>query len=178
MVISNNTITLFAKWYNNLCQLRFNILRSRLFLSLESKITTQQAHYRLGYISSDYIDNTLANTKGLQLEKDSKELKSCESCLQAKITKNRGKNSISNSSRPLELIHTDISGPYPKSHNGKRYIISFIDDYTRSAWIYPIIAKSEAIDTLKELYNMLYTNLELKIARIRANNAKEYKSIK
>ena len=25
---------------------------------------------------------------------------------------------------------------------------------------------------------MLYTNLELKIARIRANNAKEYKSIK
>ena len=83
MVISNNTITLFAKWYNNLCQLRFNISRPRLFLSnsLESKITTQQAHYRLGYISSDYINNTLANTKGLQLEKDSKELKSYESYL-------------------------------------------------------------------------------------------------
>ena len=61
---------------------------------------------------------------------------------------------------------------------GKRYVVSFIDDYTRSTWVYPIIAKSEAIDALKELYNKLYTNLELKIARIRADNAKEYQSTK
>ena len=179
MVISNSTITLFANWYNNLCQLRFNIPRLLLSNSEESKTTTTQlVHERLGHISSDYINSTLTNTKGFLLEKNPNLLKDCESCLQAKITKNKGQKSISNSSRPLELIHTDISGPYPISYNGKRYVISFIDDYTRSTWVYPITAKSEAIDTLKELYNKLYTNLELKIARIRADNAKEYQSTK
>ena len=178
MVISNSSITLFAKWYNNLCRLRFNILRLLLSNSEESKTTTQLAHERLGHISSDYINKTLAITQGLQLENQPKPLEDCISCQKAKITVNRGKNSISNSSRPLELIYTDISGLYPISYNGKRYIISFIDDYTRSTWVYSIIAKSEAIDALKEFYNKLYTNLELKIARIRADNAKEYQSTK
>jgi transposase InsO family protein len=78
----------------------------------------------------------------------------------------------------LELIHTDISGPYTLSLNKKRYFISFIDDYTRFIWIYAIAAKSEAIDALKELYNKLYTNLGLKIARIRSDNAKEFTGVK
>ena len=32
----------------------------------------------------------------------------------------------------LELIHTDICGPFPTpSWNGQQYFISFIDDYSR-----------------------------------------------
>ena len=78
----------------------------------------------------------------------------------------------------MELVYTDILGPYTPSLNKKRYFISFIDDYTRSIWIYPIAAKSEAIDALKELYNKLYTNLGFKIVRIRSDNAKEYTRVK
>src|SRR4051794_34606868 len=40
------------------------------------------------------------------------------------------------------------------------------------------MAKSEAINTLKELFNKFYMNLEFKITRIRADNVKEYTSIK
>jgi hypothetical protein len=85
---------------------------------------------------------------------------------------------LSNSQRPIELIHTDIAGPYIKSLNQKRYIITFIDDYTRALFIYPIATKGEAIDKLQHLYNKLEANLGLKIARIRADNAGEFKSIK
>jgi transposase InsO family protein len=98
--------------------------------------------------------------------------------LKAKIHRNKGQNLISNAERPLELVHTDISGPYTPSLNKKRYFISFIDDYTRSIWIYSIAAKSEAIDALKELYNKLNTNLGFKIARIRSDNAKEFIGVK
>jgi transposase InsO family protein len=76
------------------------------------------------------------------------------------------------------LIHTDISGLYTPSLNKKRYFISFINDYTRFIWIYAITAKSEVINALKELYNKFYTNLNLKIVRIRSDNAKEFTEVK
>lgn len=51
---------------------------------------------------------------------------------------------------PLELVHTDLWGPTPLSSlNGYRYYISFVDDYSRYCWIFPLTLKSEALDTFK-----------------------------
>ena len=50
----------------------------------------------------------------------------------------------------LELIHTDLWGPSPTiSRNGYKYYISFIDDYSRYTWIYPLKLKSEAFEVFK-----------------------------
>jgi hypothetical protein len=47
----------------------------------------------------------------------------------------------------LELIHTDICGPFNvKSVDGFSYFITFSDDYSRYGYIYPIREKSEALD--------------------------------
>ena len=46
----------------------------------------------------------------------------------------------------LELIHADICGPItPTSNSNKRYILIFIDDYSRKAWVYFLVEKSEAL---------------------------------
>jgi hypothetical protein len=51
----------------------------------------------------------------------------------------------------LELIHSDIYEPItPASYSGKRYILSFIDDFNMKAWIYLLVQKSEAFECLKE----------------------------
>jgi len=43
----------------------------------------------------------------------------------------------------LELVHTDICGPFPTtSWNGQQYFIMFIDDYSRYGYLYLIHEKS------------------------------------
>jgi hypothetical protein len=50
----------------------------------------------------------------------------------------------------LEIIHTDICGPFPvKSVDGYDSFITFIYDYSRYGYIYPIKERSEALDKFK-----------------------------
>ena len=54
----------------------------------------------------------------------------------------RGKES--RASCILGLIHSDISGPMPiTSMNGSRYLLTFIDDFSRYTWVFFIKKKSE-----------------------------------
>ena len=44
----------------------------------------------------------------------------------------------------LDLVHTDVCGPFTEeSLGGSLYFVSFVDDYSRYAWIYPIASKSD-----------------------------------
>ena len=45
--------------------------------------------------------------------------------------------------QPLELIHSDI---YEQTKGGKKYFITFIDDYTRYCYIYRLRSKDETIE--------------------------------
>jgi transposase InsO family protein len=47
-------------------------------------------------------------------------------------------------------VHADICGPIsPSSHSNKRYLITFIDDFSRKIWVYFLTEKSEAFTTFK-----------------------------
>jgi hypothetical protein len=180
LIISNDKIIMSANWIANLCRLQFSYksYNDRLYLA-KHQLPIDLIHQRLAHFSNDYIAKTIANTKGLeQIQHTIENSIACKPCLEGKSHKTKGQNKLSDSLRPLELIHTDIAGPFLKSLNSKRYIITFIDDYTRSIFIYPIATKGEAIDKLRHLYSKLEASTDLKIARIRADNAKEFKSIK
>lgn len=50
----------------------------------------------------------------------------------------------------LELIHSDICGPFnPTSNGGKHYFITFIDDSSRKTWTYFLQEKSEAFSVFR-----------------------------
>lgn len=54
-------------------------------------------------------------------------------------------------SQKLQLLHADICGPItPSSNSNKRYILSFIDDYSRKNWVYFLSEKSEAFISFKD----------------------------
>ena len=53
-------------------------------------------------------------------------------------------------SKPLELDHTDIWGPVSvRSTFGAKYFISFLDEYSRYMWFYPLQTKDQALPTFK-----------------------------
>jgi len=76
----------------------------------------------------------------------------CEVCMKGKQNRaNIPKRSEWRSKKNLELVHSDICGPIsPISESGKRYIINFIDDFSRKCWTYFLNEKSEALRVFKE----------------------------
>ena len=81
--------------------------------------------------------------------------KSCQFDNQTKVQFNAKEGS---SSKPLELIHTDICGPVKKkSPRGEQYYILFINDFSRMCWIGLLKHKDEAFEKVqifKELVRM------------------------
>ena len=74
----------------------------------------------------------------------------------------------------LELIHTYICGPItPESFGGKRYFISFIDDYSRKTWFYFLKEKSEVFKKFKVMVEKA-TGRHIKV--VRSDRGDEYTS--
>lgn len=62
----------------------------------------------------------------------------CEACVKGK--QHRQSFPVGKSWRarwPLEIVHTDIAGPFDiPSFGGNRYYLTFIDDFSRKSWVY------------------------------------------
>ena len=53
--------------------------------------------------------------------------------------------------KKLELVHSDLCGPMEvhSIQSRKRYILTFIDDYTRRTWVYLLATKDETFETFR-----------------------------
>ena len=60
---------------------------------------------------------------------------------------NFDKHASWHASVPLELVHSDLCGPLPfASFSGFKYLLTFIDDYSRRTWVYFLKCKSEVFN--------------------------------
>lgn len=93
--------------------------------------------------------------KGLPILKHSAKL--CTDCIVGKQhCDNFPKKSLWRAYQPLQLMHSDICGLItPESNSHKRYILTFIDDYSRKMWTYFLYAKSEAFTMFKNFKSMI-----------------------
>lgn len=79
-------------------------------------------------------DNILPN---LDLSKPN----DCINCFKGKLTNKRKFGSI-RSQKLLEIIHSDVCGPFPNSTICKNvYFVTFIDDFSRYGYVYLISEK-------------------------------------
>ena len=60
----------------------------------------------------------------------------CKGCVKGKNTKKTFPNSESKAKGILEIIHSDVCGPMSSNSLSRyAYYVSFIDDFSRMAWI-------------------------------------------
>ncbi|KAL4348199.1 hypothetical protein GQ457_17G003570 [Hibiscus cannabinus] len=77
--------------------------------------------------------------------------------------------------RPLEIIHTDIAGPFDiPSLGGNRYYLTFIDDYSRKCWVYVLKEKSEALAKFKEFKAVAEKQSGQFVKILRSDRGSEY----
>jgi len=99
-------------------------------------------HSRLGHVSSSRL-RFLASTGALGNLKTC-DISDCSGCKLAKFSTLPFNRSISVSSSPFDLIHSDVWGPSPvATKGGSRYYVSFIDDHTRYCWVYLMKHRSD-----------------------------------
>ena len=79
---------------------------------------------RLGHISQERIGRLIKSQILPQLVYDN--IESCVDCIKGKLTKTRKQQGVARSNDLLELIHTDISGPYSHSLCGKSFFVTFM----------------------------------------------------
>ncbi|KAL4278554.1 hypothetical protein GQ457_03G001430 [Hibiscus cannabinus] len=100
----------------------------------------------------------------------------CEACIKGK--QHRQSFEVGKSwraRRPLEIVHTDIAGPFDiPSLGGNRYYITFIDDYSRKCWVYILKEKSEALAKFKEFKAMAEKQSGQYIKILRSDRGGEY----
>jgi hypothetical protein len=101
----------------------------------------------------------------------------CESCIFGKHNRKPFKSTDVRSTRPLEIVHSDVCGPFQeKTHDNCRYFVTFMDDFTHFVTLYLIRHKSEVFEKFKEYNAMATAHFGLKISRLRRDNGTEYTS--
>ena len=74
----------------------------------------------------------------------------CKPYLTGKMHANPFTTSQNCTSRPLELVHSDVHQVPYQTFSGYRYWVTFIHDYLRYQFMIPIHAKSDIFNAFKQ----------------------------
>ena len=137
-------------------------------------------HKKLGHLSNanmlKIVEKNMATGFEMKMCRQSKEDFVCDSCVYGKQTRDKFKIlETPRSSRPLEIVHSDVWGPFAtETYDRKRYYVTFIDDFTHFTCVYLIKNKSEVFEMFKIFDSMAVAHFNLSISRLRCDNGGEY----
>ncbi|KAH9669265.1 hypothetical protein KPL70_021724 [Citrus sinensis] len=134
--------------------------------------STMMWHLKLGHMSEQGL-KILSERKLLPGLK-SISLPFCEHCVTSKQHRLKFSRSIARSKCILDLIHSDVWESPDISMGGAKYMVTFIDDYSRRCWVYPIKKKSYVFLVFKEYKARVELESGKKIKCLRTDNGGEY----
>lgn len=139
-----------------------------------SSLTWDLWHARLGHAGGD-ITKLLSAAKGVQVASSTSQTR-CESCIVAKHPHRPYPTSVSPPTQAfLELVHTDICGPFPVSTlHGKRYFIVFLDDYTNVINVHLLATKDQALDAWLIVKARWENKFSTTVKAVQTDNGGEY----
>jgi transposase InsO family protein len=101
----------------------------------------------------------------------------CKHCQQGKKTKTRFKSKEYSTTKPLEIVHTDLVGPTTtKGLKGERYFMLLVDDYTRMTAVFFLKNKSEAFENFKIYKEMVENEMDSRMKCLILDNGGEFTS--
>lgn len=141
-----------------------------------TKVSSTWWHDRLGHASFSLVEHLLKKNKlPFVGERDRETI--CDSCQCAKSHQLPYPVSTSISTKPLELIFSDVWGPAPTSVGRHTYYISFIDDYSKYTWIYLIKKKSDVFQVFHNFEALVERKFDCKILALQSDWGGEYRNL-
>ena len=133
----------------------------------------KELHFKLGHANTQRVKD-VARLAGIKLEgSDSLD---CVDCLKGKITRDSFKGNSLGTSRPLELIHSDVGFIDVESFEGHSCFSIFVDDYTKFVVAFVMSSKGQASDCFRKYATIAQAKFGTKISVLRVDDGKEYKA--
>jgi len=157
--------------YDGLYKLNLDNLYAETLMTWHHNVGTKRSlvdersaylwHKHLGHISKERMQRLVKNEIFSDL--DFTDLNVCVDCIKGKQTKHTMKGAT-RSTQLLEIIHTEICGPFDvNSFNKEKYFITFIDDFSRYGHVYLLHEKSQSVNALEVYINEVEMQLDRKV---------------
>ncbi len=139
-----------------------------------TKVSLQLWHQRLGHVHEARLKKMYVD--GLVTGSSSGQLPFCSGCVEGKSAKQPFKSAATpKSTALLELVHSDVCGPMSvQSPGGKRYMVVFLDDWSRCCKVYFVRYKSETFDAFVDYRTWAEKQIGQPIKRLRTDGGGEY----
>ncbi|SGZ06990.1 BQ5605_C031g10985 [Microbotryum silenes-dioicae] len=135
-------------------------------------------HRRYGHASVQTLKKLAASgqVKGLDWTYSDSECAefTCNACLASKAHRSPFPSLLSHAAEPLALVHSDVLSFPEESINHFRYLVTFVDDYSRKTWVYPISHKSDVLPTFKDWLLEIENATGRRLKTLQSDNGDEY----
>lgn len=128
-------------------------------------------HSRLGH-PGQAILNSLRNNDLIKCNKARTSF--CTSCPLGKHIQLPFHASMSFTTMPFDIIHSDLWTSPVLSSNGHRYYVIFLDDYSNFLWTFPISNKSQVYSIFLSFKALIKTQFKREIKNIQCDNGREF----
>lgn len=137
-------------------------------------------HQRMGHLNIKSVKTLTSMVEGMDLHEAHVDTSvfPCEACIQGKQTcVPFSTQSVSRANKVLELVYSDVCGTMrTTSLGGSRFFLTFIDDFSRKVWVYPLKAKSECFARFLEWKALVEAQSEHKLKAFCTDNGGEFVS--
>lgn len=133
-------------------------------------------HKRLGHPAFHTLKNVLKDCTDFSLNKI-KHLSFCNACQFGKSHLLHFDSVPTKTVEPLQLLYADLWGPsHVTSTQGYSYYLSILDDFSRFTWIFPLTAKSDALQVFINFKNFIEKHLHRHIKTVQTDWGGEFRS--
>ena len=141
------------------------------------KASLDLLHLRLGHVNKKQLMKVLRDgqLRGVEACEGKRMEGKCPDCAIGKMRRSPFPTSSHRAAAPLRLVHTDVCGPMrTKTKEGARYILTFLDDYSRASWVVLLKSRDEVAGHFKKWTQMAERQFEHKVKRLRSDRGGEY----
>ena len=133
-------------------------------------------HQRMGHPSRNAVKHLHTATHDLRKISLPTSFPVCRGCAQGKMTERVFSPSYARGTRPLELVHSDLCDFPVSSYYNRRYVVTFIDDFSSFAAIYPVAIKSDTFRVFQEFRVWAESLLSCRLLRLRSDRGGEFRT--
>ena len=135
-------------------------------------------HRRYGHLGEQNLQRLVNSEMTEQFDYDAKNsIGFCETCVRGKLHRSPFESSRRRASEPLELVHSDVCGKMgDKSQGGAEYFLTFVDDHSPYAWVYPLKSKDQVFERFKQWKALVERSSGKKLRTFRSDNGGEFTS--